>query len=57
VHIGLRAGGGNAGDGPKDKPDVALFLAEALNDGDGLFTLGAVKFGGIEVLEKTLRVF
>jgi hypothetical protein len=30
VHIGIGAGGRNAGDGPKDKPDVALFLAEAL---------------------------
>jgi hypothetical protein len=33
VHIGICAGGCNAGDGPKDKPDVALFLAEALTVG------------------------
>jgi hypothetical protein len=30
AHIGICAGGCNAGDGPKDKPDVELFLAEAL---------------------------
>jgi len=29
---------------------------QPFNDGDGLSTLGTVKFGGIEVLEKTLRV-
>jgi hypothetical protein len=30
VHIGICAGGCNAGDGPKDKPDVELFIAMAL---------------------------
>jgi hypothetical protein len=30
VHIGICAGGCNAGDGPKDKQDVQLFLAETL---------------------------
>jgi hypothetical protein len=30
VHIGICAGGCNAGDGPKDNQDVALFFAEAL---------------------------
>jgi hypothetical protein len=32
VHIGICAGGCNADDGPKDKQDVELFLAEALKD-------------------------
>jgi hypothetical protein len=30
VHFGIGAGGWNAGERPKDKLDVALFLAEAL---------------------------
>jgi hypothetical protein len=32
VHNGICAGGCNADDGPKDKQDVELFLAEALKD-------------------------
>jgi hypothetical protein len=31
AHIGICAGECNAGDGPKDKQDVQLFLAETLN--------------------------
>jgi hypothetical protein len=30
AHIGICAGGCNAGDGPKDKQEVQLFLAETL---------------------------
>jgi hypothetical protein len=30
AHIGMCAGGWNAGDGPKDKQEVELLLAEAL---------------------------
>ncbi|HSM74750.1 MAG TPA: hypothetical protein VK852_08945, partial [Desulfobacterales bacterium] len=37
AHIGICAGECNAGDGPKDKQDVQLFLAETLRPPGGLY--------------------
>jgi hypothetical protein len=57
VHIGICAGGCNADDGPKDKQDVELFLAEALRQTtatDTLMLFLEEKPPGVERINRSL---